>query len=99
MSPQVVLTTDVALKKYRSKDMCAAIYAVEHDQLKAEKQFNILWQTLRDRVSGRVTQETKPGPYSLREESEFAEFLVDSAKAGLGKSRQQIRQLMKNFSK
>ena len=53
-------------------------------------------QTLRDRVSGRVTHGTKPGPkpyLSSTEEKELGSFLVDVAKAGYGKSRSQIKRL------
>lgn len=53
-------------------------------------------QTLRDRVSGRVTHGTKPGPkpyLSSVEEHKLGNFLVDVAKAGYGKSRKQIKEL------
>ena len=53
-------------------------------------------QTLRDRVSGKVIHCTKPGPkpyLSPVEEKELANYLVEVAKAGYGKSRSQIKGL------
>jgi len=101
------LTTDLVPKKrkqWRDEDMCAALHAVQHGQLKiseAVKKFNVPRQTLRDRISGRVAHGTKPGPkpyLTKEEESEFAEFLVETAKAGYGKSRQQVKAIAENVA-
>ena len=72
--------------------MLAALDAVKCDAsvLRAARQHGVPRQTLRDRVSGRVTHSTKPGPklyLSSVEEKELGSFLVDVAKAGYGKSR------------
>ena len=51
-------------------------------------------QTLHDRISGRVKHETNPGPkpfLSQIEETDLASFLEETAKAGYGKSRQQVK--------
>ena len=54
------------------------------------------YSTLHDRLSGRVSH---PGlrPYlSKCEEKDLSEFLVEVAKAGYGKSRQQVKSLAAN---
>ena len=63
---------------------------------RAAKVYGVPKSTLHDRVSGRVSHGHKPGPkpyLSVAEEKEFANFLVDVAKAGYGKTRQQIRNI------
>jgi len=78
--------------------MCAAIHAIQLKQLKiseAAKVYSVLWQTLGDRISGKGSHGTKPGPQPKEEESEFAEFLVDTAKAGYRKSRKQVKVIAK----
>lgn len=52
--------------------------------------------TLQDRISGQVVHgiKSKPKPYlSLPEEREVAEFLMQTSKAGYGRSRKEIMQL------
>ena len=52
--------------------------------------------SLRDRVSGKVIHSNKPGPkpyLSPVKEKELANYLVEVAKAGYGKSRSQIKGL------
>ena len=107
VSAPATLTTDLVPKKrkqWRDKDMGLAIDAVQRGQLKvseAVKQFGVTRQTLHDRISGRVVHGTKPGPkpyLTKEEESEFADFLVDIAKAGYGKSRQQVKTIAENVA-
>lgn len=47
--------------------------------------------TLQDRLLGKLTHDTKPGPkpYLMSKEGELANFLVDVSKAGYGKTRKQ----------
>ena len=50
--------------------------------------------TLKDRLRGRVVHGTKPGPrpyLDTAEESELVDYLFESAKAGYGKTRQQVK--------
>ena len=57
--------------------------------------------TLRDRTSGRVKHGKKPGstPYpSIVEEKELASFITDVAKAGYGKSRQEIKRITEDVA-
>ena len=63
--------------------------------------------TLKDRFNGRVVHGTKPGPRSYLskdDESELADFLVECAKLGFGKTRRDVKcivelYLQKNDSK
>ena len=73
-------------------------------QLKTVKRaatvYGVTRTTLRDRVSGNVEHGTKPGPspyLSNAEETELANFLVDVAKAGYGKSRARLNVLLKTW--
>ena len=104
VSTPSTLNTDLVPKKckqWRDKDMSLAIGAVQCGKLKvseAVKQFGVPRQTLRDRISGRVVHGTKPGlkPYLTKEEeSEFADFLVDTAKAGYGKVGSRLKPLLR----
>ena len=64
--------------------------------------YGVPCSTLTDRVSGNVEHGTKPGPSSYlsnAEETELANFLVDVAKAGYGKSRSQIKSLAENMAR
>ena len=52
--------------------------------------------TLYDRISGKVLHGSKPGPkpyFSPTEEREMANFLIDVAKAGYGKTRKEVQQI------
>ena len=85
-------------KQWSEESMQAALGAVQSgvSVLRAAREHGVRRQTLRDRVSGRVVHGTKPGPkpyLSSVEETELANFLVDFAKAGYGKSRSQIKGL------
>ena len=49
---------------------------------------------MHDRISGKVSHGDKPGPKPLLsavEEGEFANFLVEVAQAGYGKTRKEVR--------
>ena len=64
--------------------------------MRATRKHGVPRQTLRDRVSGKVIHGAKPGPkpyLSPVEEKELANYLVDVAKAGYGKSRSKIKGL------
>ena len=75
--------------------MVAAMDDVRSGELlvsRAAKVYGVPKSTLHDRVLGRVLHGHKPGPkpyLSVAEEKEFANFLVDLAKAWYGKTRQQ----------
>ena len=50
--------------------------------------------TLNDRISGRVVHGTKPEPspyLAAAEEKELSHFLIDTAKAGYGKTRKEVK--------
>ena len=57
---------------------------------------------MKDRLKGRVTHGTKPGPHPYldsREESELVDYLFNAAKTGFGKMRQQIKYIAENVAK
>ena len=57
--------------------------------------------TLKDRLSGRVVDGTKPGrvPYlSSGEEAELEEYLTQSTKIGYGKTRRQVKAIAENVA-
>lgn len=85
-------------KQWSEESMLTALDAAKSGVcvLRAVQEYSVPRQTLRDRVSGRVTHGTKPGPkpyLSSVEEHEPGNSLVDVAKAGYGKSRKQIKEL------
>ena len=52
--------------------------------------------TLHDHISGKVCHGDKPGPEQLLspvEEEEFANFLIEVAQAGYGKTRKEVRNI------
>ena len=58
--------------------------------------------TLKDRLKGRVTHGTKPGPrpyLDSREEEELVGYLFDAAKTSFGKTRQLIKCIAENVAK
>ena len=66
---------------------------------RAAKQYNVPRQMLQERINGCIIHRTNPGPklyLSRVEETELAEFLVDTAKAGYGKSRKQLQTIATN---
>lgn len=92
-APAAISTDRVALKRkqWTNEAMEAAMDDVKSGKSSlsfAAKQHNVPRSTLHDRVSGKVSHGKNPGlePYlSAAEEKEFANFLVDVAKAGYGK--------------
>ena len=57
--------------------------------------------TLKDRLSGRVRHDTKPGPrpyLSPEEEEELALFVVNCSKMGYGKTRMQVLQMVEEMT-
>ena len=91
-------------KQWSIESMKAAVDAVKGGEsvLRAAKQFGVPWQTLGDRVSGKVVHGTNPGPkpfLTTAEEKELASFVVDVAKAGYGKTRKQIMSLAESVAR
>ena len=83
-------------KKWTNESMDKAIEAVKEGSSvqRAAIAHGIPRQTLHDRISGRVKHGTNPGPkpfLSHVEEKDLASFLEETAKAGYGKSRQQVK--------
>ena len=75
--------------------MSGAIEAVKKGSSvnKASITYGVPQQTLHDRISGRVKHGSNPGPrpyLSKTEEKDLADFLSETAKAGYGKSREQV---------
>lgn len=79
--------------------MVAAIKAAKDGTpvLRAAKEHGVPRNTLKDRILGKVVHGTNPGPRPYLEpieESELSNFLVDTAKAGFGKTRNEIKALV-----
>ena len=58
--------------------------------------------TLKGRLSGRVAYGTKPGPVKYlndEEECTLSDYLVNAAKTGYGKTRKQVKAIVKNVAK
>ena len=83
-------------KKWSPKAMEDAMAAVKNGQMtvfRPTKIYNVPKSTLHDRISGKVRHGDKPGPkpyLSSTEEKELADFLVDVAKVGYGRTRKQV---------
>ena len=79
--------------------MQAAVDAVREDHMPvlcASQLYKIPKTTLHDRISGKVLHGSKPGPkpyFSPTEEREMANFLIDVAKAGHGKTRKEVQHI------
>ena len=76
--------------------MLAAIEAVENGYgvNQAAKEHGVPKSTLKDRLSGRVVHGTNPGPrpyLNKQEEDELADYLVQTAQVGYGKTRRQVK--------
>lgn len=83
--------------------MLAAIEAVENGcgPNQAAKEHGVPKSTLKDRLSGRVVHGTKPGPrpyLNKEEENELADYLVQSAQMGYGKTRRQVKCLVEKVA-
>lgn len=67
----------------------------------AAREHGIPPTTLKDRLSGRVVDGTKPGPIpylSKDEEVELEEYLTQSVKVGYGKTRRQVKAIAENVA-
>ena len=86
-------------KQWTNEVMQAAVDAVREDHMsvqRASQLYKIPKTTLYDRISGKVLHGSKPGPkpyFSPTEEREMANFLIDVAKAGYGKTRKEVQQI------
>ena len=85
-------------KLWTDESMCAAIEAVKGGTsiYRAAIEHGVPRMTLQNRISGRVVHGKKSGPkpyLTSTEEKEVADFLVQTAKAGYGRSRKQIMQI------
>ena len=68
---------------------------------RAAKDHGIPPTTLKDRLSGRVLDGTKPGraPYlNNDEEAELEEYLTESVKVGYGKTRREVKAIVENVA-
>ena len=98
-APALIVSEVVKKRKlWSNESMCAAIEAVKSGAsvYRAAIEHGVPRMTLQDRISGRVVHGVKSGPkpyLSPTEEKEVAEFLVQTSKAGYGRSRKQIMQL------
>ena len=58
--------------------------------------------SLHKRIKGRVVHAVKPGPkpyFSVEEETELAEFAIETASVGCGQTRKQIMTIAENVAK
>jgi len=93
-------------KQWSEASMAAAIEAVKNGTavLRAAREHGVPRTTLHDRIPGRVIHGMKPGPrpyLAATEENELSLsiFLVDTAKAGYGKSRQEVKGLVEKVAR
>ena len=87
------------------EQMDAALKAVESGSAisinKVARQHGIPPTTLKDRLSGRVVNGTKPGRPSYltsQEESELEAYLIESCKVGYGKTRRQVKAIVESVA-
>ena len=90
-------------KQWTNEAMVAALEAVKQGEtiLRAARTHGVPRTTLQDRVHEKVTHGAKPGPkpyLAPAEEKELSLFIVDVAKAGYGKTRQQIKAIAENVA-
>ena len=84
--------------------MEAALFAVQSGDTsinKAARDHGIPPTTLKDRLSGRVVDGTKPGPLPYlnnEEEAELEAYLVQSSKVGYGRTRRQVKATVENVA-
>ena len=80
--------------------MIRAMEAVNSGEMgpnQAAREFDVPATTLKDRVSGRVQHGSKPGPASYlteEEERELVDFLIQVARLGYGKTKQEILDIL-----
>ena len=97
-APAIMLSdiTNKRCKRWTNESMCATIQSVEDGSSvsQAARAHGVPYTTLYDRIVGNVCHGTNPGPRSYLskcEEKDLLDFLVEVAKAGYGKSRQQVK--------
>ena len=69
---------------------------------KAAELHGVLRSTLKDRVNGRVTHGTKPGPspyLNSQEEKELSEYLIRVSEVGFGKIWKQVKVMVERVAK
>ena len=89
-------------KKYSVEQMLGAIESVKKGMpwIAAADSHGAPLSTLKDRLNGRVVHGTKPGPRSYLskdDESELADFLVECAKLGYGKTRKDVKCIVESY--
>ena len=104
-SAPAVIVSEVAKKRKQWTDeaMRAAIAAVKNGMsvCRAATIHDVPRTTLQDRISGRVVHGTKSGPLSYlshQEENDFSKFIEETAKAGYGRSRKQIKKIAEDVA-
>ena len=103
-SAPAVIMSDITNKRKRwsNQSMCLALEAVKEKRCsisQAVREYGVPYTTLHDRLSGKITHGINPCPrpyLSKCEENDLSTFLVEVAKAGYGKSRQQVLSLASN---
>ena len=90
-------------KQWTNEAMLSALEAVKTGEpiLRAARIYGVPRATLQDRIHGRVTHGTNPGPkpyLSRLEEKELSNFVVDVAKAGYGETRKEIISIAENVA-
>ena len=103
-SPKKASNRPAKLRNWRDEAMTGAIEAVKGGMgvNRAAKEFGVPTTMLRDRLSGRVTHGTNPGPkpyLSSQEEGELTEYLASTSKAGYGKTRRQVMNIVQHVRK
>lgn len=99
-SAKVISNRPAHRRQWSDSQMKAAINSVTKDGLsqhKAADLHGVPRSTLKDRLSGRVIHGTNPGPrpyLSNTEEAELADFLVETAKIGYGRTRRDVKCLV-----
>ena len=89
------------LKQWSDDSMIRAMEAVNSGEMgpnQAAREFDVPATTLKDRVSGRVKHGSKPGPASYlteEEERELVDFLIQVARLGYGKTKQEILDILR----
>ena len=83
-------------KQYSDEQMLEAMESVKKGMSRtaAAELHGVPLSTLKDRFNGRVVHGMKPGPRSYLskdEEGELADFLVECARLGFGKTRRDVR--------
>ena len=89
-------------KCWTEESMMAALEEVKIGKYSVNRIATVPRSTLKDRVTGRVTHGTKPGPrpYLTRNEEDIlAQHLVQVAKIGYGKTRKQVNMIAENVAK